>query len=135
MESILAGLISGAIAASITGPSVIGSRGNLSVTAISGKPSPVDHAFLLGEDCSRLGWAMTESMQMPENGHISIRDAKGYPHYRNGNPRAKCNKLLADGMMIEYTSKPGYHGPDIFSVKTYVPGGLAVISVYYVTVK
>jgi hypothetical protein len=135
MDWILSTVISSVIYSTTMAPTSTGSRGVVNVTAISGQPTKVDHVFLLDENCTRLSWTETESMQMPENGSIAIRDAKGYPAYRKGNPREKCNKSPADGMLIEYKSKPGYHGPDIFSIKTYRFRGPSAVAVYHVTVK
>jgi hypothetical protein len=134
MDPAVIGILSGLLAGSITHTKVL-HGGSVAATAVSGKPSTMGFQTLLNEDCSSAGAMATEIVQGPEHGYLTLRDEKSHPNYKKGNNRVKCNKLIVDGSLIEYTSKPGYHGPDIFSVKTRTSLGYAVTHVYYVTVK
>ena len=128
--SILAGVLAG----SMTSTKVFGTE-PMNAAAVSGRSSWMDFRALVKEDCGNAGSMTFEIIQGPEYGYLTIRDAKGYPTFQRGNPRTKCSKLLVDGYVIEYTSKPVYQGPDIFSLKARTSLGYSAVRVYYVAVK
>jgi hypothetical protein len=53
----------------------------------------------------------------PKHGKIAIENDTGFMNFREGNPRAECNKRRSDGVAVIYEPEPGYTGTDSISLE------------------
>jgi hypothetical protein len=93
--------------------------------AFAGVKLRVSHLYALDLDCSSIaGWAW-EIVKQPEHGSAEIAPSSFFPMFTKDNPRFRCNEHKTDGLILSYTPKLGYKGPDSLTVIEIGPNGLA----------
>jgi hypothetical protein len=60
----------------------------------------------------------------PKHGKIAIENDTGFMNFREGNPRAECNKRRSDGVAVIYEPEPGYTGTDSISLDAISASGV-----------
>ncbi len=81
-------------------------------TVRAGISSVLDFAFAVNPDCSSRGLPKLWVSQAPEHGTAEVSNRDGHPGFPQGNPYASCNASLVPGVLVTYTSAPGFTGLD-----------------------
>ncbi|MGL4636008.1 MAG: hypothetical protein ACRCWF_08510 [Beijerinckiaceae bacterium] len=83
----------------------------------------------LNENCFVRANARVRVLVQPANGTIKIRKGTGEPAFPADSPLARCNGKKVGGIIVDYTPKRGYTGPENFEFEVvFVNGERRVLS-------
>ncbi len=91
--------------------------------AISGTIQRTDFFYSVNPDCTLEGLPIVKLKQAPDHGTVAIEQGTDYPQFSPGNQRYECNKSKSPGIIVSYTSKPGFKGQDAFVLEALYPHG------------
>lgn len=90
--------------------------------AFSGKPLTVWYFYSVTPDCKQSGSVLVEITKPPRNGSVEVQhNVEHYPEYPVSNSRYRCNTEKVASEAVTYTSRSGFLGTDVFSVRTLYP--------------
>ena len=103
--------------------------------AFAGVKMRIGNLYAVDLDCSVIpGWAFEISKQ-PEHGTAEITSSAFFPSFTKDSPRYRCNENKIDGLVLWYTPRANYKGPDILSLLKIGPTGLAFEETYNFNVR
>ncbi|MFS2180184.1 hypothetical protein ACCC98_30235 [Rhizobium pisi] len=86
------------------------------MTARSGvRTSVLQNAHLNG-DCKFIDYPSVDIVEQPKHGRTEVLHQPVVVD--SGGKKMKCDKVKADGVVVYYTSQPGYVGSDKFILRT-----------------
>lgn len=93
------------------------------LVAPSGQPIRVVLSYMVNPDCTKAGDVTIRLTSPPGHGHVTIRNVRANPNFNQSNPRHVCNTHKVEAIAVIYTSRPGYLGPDRFSIDQFYSDG------------
>src|SRR5260370_23122776 len=78
--------------------------------AVSGEKQKIAHYIQVTPGCESTGYAVVRVVTPPAHGRVSLEQGEDYPSYNKDNVRYPCDLKKVPGMLVFYTSDPGYVG-------------------------
>jgi hypothetical protein len=83
----------------------------------SGTRQTIDDYYSVEPDCGNPGYPEIKILHMPAHGIVATENGATYPNFPKDNVRYECNKKKVASSEVFYTSNPGYHGRDSFTLQ------------------
>ncbi len=100
-----------------TGPSIINKVG------VSGQPINIAQLTNVNPDCTAGTVGLIKITQQPAHGKAVVEDKDIYPNFPSTNMHATCNSQKFPGLVVSYTSAPGFTGSDLMAIEVFTRSG------------
>jgi hypothetical protein len=99
-------------------------RGDGAIVAYANRNGSLLGPFsTLNDDCSVRSFARVRVLQYPANGTIKVRRGVGDPAFPATSALAACNGRKVAGIVVDYTPRKDYSGPEMFQFEVIFADG------------
>lgn len=105
------------------------------MSIVAGQPTAIDRNLALNPDCSLSKYSTVRVIQTPSHGTLVNAERMDFPGYPSSNARSECNKQKSPIHYIDYTSLPGYLGPDYVEIEHISSDGTDILLKAFINVK